>query len=294
MQYEISRDWQDLNILTGIEVGSSAYITNTGRSGDIVEITQSNLMPTEKTSGYPIAMGKSYSIIGQGRFWIRFVRHESPRKPSTTANIVDVQDAQESSDIPADLVNPSPLWYRRLKVESEPLSVRYIEDGRGTYLEWFNSGLASGSSSYVRFTVPSDKVMILDSRLLIPEREKVKYRVYATGYTVTGVVPESDQEHFILGNLRIGTTSPSLPVELVTVSAEPSIRDRVLQVNAYGSTGAGNRASGSISSDNIVRIIPPDSEFLLQVENEGSDTTEFQVDLVFFFLPPDFIYPAQV
>lgn len=179
----------------------------------------------------------------------------------------------------------------RLKTQSLNYRDELTALGFGFYATWEQSDeiggtpVPTGGKRYAEFTSPSDKYFALSFREVVTNKERVFYRVY-TGYpaVTTGAA------------IRIGNLKPNSGVvtgstfELVNeTTIDLSGATRVTNVPLFGAVGSGNRASGSLDADTVFRLIPPNTPFLLELDNQSAQDCYAQVELVWAEIPQELI-----
>lgn len=196
------------------------------------------------------------------------------------------------TEIPPDaFTNKGIEGLRRLKTQSLSYRDELTSLGFGFYATWEHSDEVGGSpvpaggKRYAQFTSPPDKYFALSFREVITNKERIFYRVY-TGYpAVTLGAP------IRIGNLKAGSA-------VVTGSAFNFVNEttidlsgatRVTNVPVFGEVNAGNRATGSLDADTVFRLIPPNTSFLLEFNNESNEASYAQVELVWAEIPQELI-----
>lgn len=210
---------------------------------------------------------------------------------------------------PSDLLTSNEVGERRLKTDINPKTIiqgqtldriavqalQYRDEAvvRGTvyYTYWENLSVGVGAKVYAKFTTPPDRYVGILFREVTTNKERVFYRVY-TGFSnaTTGV-------SISIGNLRSGTanvsTSQFKVVTTVPVLTSASV---VTIVPIFGEVNSGNRASGSLSNNNVFRLIPPSTDFLIEIDNQSAEAAYVLTELNFLELPlivvpPPLVYP---
>lgn len=169
----------------------------------------------------------------------------------------------------------------RLAVQSLQYRDDAVARGTGYYTYWENTAVpALTGKSYAKFVTPADRFVGLLFREVTTDRERVFYRVY-TGFTnaTTGAPIR-------IGNLRAGSANVSTS-QFNVVTSTPNLAGTtvVTTLPIFGAVNAGNRASGSLVSNNVFRLIPPNTEFLLEIDNQSAEATYVLVELNFLELP---------
>ena len=163
--------------------------------------------------------------------------------------------------------------------------------GYGFYATWEHSDEVGGDpvpsdgKRYAQFISPSDKYFALSFREVITNKERFFYRVYTNYPTVT--LGASIR----IGNLKAGSsvvTESSFDFVNETV-IDLSGATRVTNVPVFGEVNAGNRSKGSLDADTVFRLIPPNTPFLLEFDNQSASETYAQVELVWAEIPKNLI-----
>jgi hypothetical protein len=304
MLYEITRDWQRLDVLTGIPQGAAAYITNAGYVGDVVMVAKSPTKPDVNYRGEPITPNIPWRVIQDEITWVRYERYDNLYISLNRKKTVNAHISAEASIIPqnfpSNLYSDAPAGFERLTTETLVLSEKYITDGIAFEAEW-NATIPVNASVYAQFLVPAGYYMALTFRQIITEESRVFYYVYdpSSGYIINTV-----GEPIKNSNLRNDSNFSSSPISRVTLTTTPEAgsggvagnkadKDKysILSVPTFGVVGAGNRSTGSLSNNSISRLIAPESEFLLELYNNGSGTSDVQLALVYAFIPESLVYP---
>lgn len=154
------------------------------------------------------------------------------------------------------------------------------------YSYWEIPTLAAGTKTYAKFVAPADRYVGILFREITTDKERVFYRVY-TGFSnaTTGAAIR-------IGNLRAASANVSTSqYNLVTTVPDLTGSTTVTIVPLFGTEGAGNRASGSLTSNNVFRLLPPSAEFLVEVDNQSSAARYTLVEFNFLELPPIVVPP---
>ena len=107
MAYLISPEWERVSTITGIQIGESLSIQNTGRAGDLLELIISDLMPTDERGHVIRSLDPMFKVEGQdSEVWIRYIRYDlnctiTPKPQARClANISDNTQIAESGTLP--------------------------------------------------------------------------------------------------------------------------------------------------------------------------------------------------
>lgn len=165
---------------------------------------------------------------------------------------------------------------------------------RGTvyYTYWENLAIpALTGKVYAKFVTPADRFVGILFREITTDHERVFYRVY------TGFSNATAGAAIRIGNMRAGATNVSTSqFNVVTTTPDLTGATTVTIVPVFGAVGAGNRASGGLTTNNVFRLIPPSTEFLIEIENNSSEACYALAELNFLELPtivvpPELVYP---
>lgn len=178
----------------------------------------------------------------------------------------------------------------RLRTQSLNYRDELTSLGFGFYANWEQSDEAGdepvpdGGKRYAEFTSPSDKYFALSFREVVTNKERVFYRVY-TGYGAT-TAGESIRIGKLKSDSAIVTGSA---FSKVTNQPDLTSATRVTNIPVFGAVGTGNRASGSLYADTVFRMIPPNTSFLLELDNQSGDDCYAMVELVWAEIPQELI-----
>lgn len=136
-----------------------------------------------------------------------------------------------------------------------------------------------GGNAYAYFTTPPDRYVLLSYRLVTTNQERIFYRVY------TNVEPTqlTFGDDIRIGKLKYDSaiTTGCTFKEVTNTTVDLTGAIKVVNVPVFGATGsAAKNNSGDLSPDSVFRTLPPNSEFLLVVENESELASYVQIDLV--------------
>lgn len=199
---------------------------------------------------------------------------------------------------PADLLTSAVEGERRVKTEINPRVViggntldrvavqalQYRDDAvvRGTafYSYWEIPTIAAAGKVYARFICPPDRFVGVLFREVTTDHERTFYRVY------TGFTNATQGAAIRIGNLRAASSNASTSqFNLVTTVPNLTNATVVTILPVFGSVSAGNRANGSLVSNNVFRLLPPGSEFLIEIENASAGAGYVLVELNWLELP---------
>lgn len=163
-------------------------------------------------------------------------------------------------------------------------TLQYRDDAvaRGTafYTYWESPSIPAGGKVYAKFVCPPDRFVGILFREITTDKERVFYRVY------TGFSNATAGAAIRIGNLRAGSINSSTS-QLNVVTSTPNLASAttVTILPLFGAVGAGNRASGSLANNNVFRLLPPGSEFLVELDNQSTDAAYALVELNWLELP---------
>lgn len=168
----------------------------------------------------------------------------------------------------------------RLKTEAASAAAVTVGKGRGYYVEWINPAMTNGAKEYLRVSVPAGFFAELDYREIITDKERFFYRVYpASAVTIDAVGAN-------LPALNLRNDKPSAPVNTfnrVTLTGTPTNPATTQPV--FGIDGVGQRKSGETATDSVLRLLAPNSQVILELENQSNATGYAQVTLNFTLIP---------
>lgn len=207
---------------------------------------------------------------------------------------------------PSDLLTSAVEGERRIKAEINPRTIiqgntldriavqalQYRDDAvaRGTafYSYWETPSIPADGKVYAKFICPPDRFVGVLFREVTTDKERLFYRVY------TGFSNATAGADIRRGNLR-ATSINSSTSQLNVVTTVPVLTGAttVTILPLFGSVGSGNRASGSLVSNNVFRLLPPNSEFLIELENQSAEAAYVLVELNWLELP-NIVIPAEL
>ena len=199
-------------------------------------------------------------------------------------------------------VIPSADGNARLGVQGLDYRDDLVGRGYGFYATWEHSDevggdpVPAGGKRYSEFTSPSDSYFALSFRKVITNKERVFYRVYTDYPAVTLGAP------IRIGNLKAGSNTFTgssfnfVNETVIDLSGATRVTNvpvfgatRVTNVPVFGVVNAGNRANGSLDADTVFRLIPPNTSFLLEFDNQSVEASYAQVELVWAEIPENLI-----
>lgn len=175
----------------------------------------------------------------------------------------------------------------RLVVQSLDFTNDAIARGYGYFTEWEQTDEAGGDpvpaatgKRFAIFTTPADKYMALGFREVTTNQERGFYRVYnqlfgavaGAAIPINKLKPNSPQTTGCTLTLATGATG-------MTTAA------RVTNVPIFGTTSVGGNSSGGVIPDTVYRLLPPDTQFLLEFTNNSANAAYMKVDLAWLELP---------
>lgn len=139
---------------------------------------------------------------------------------------------------------------------------------------------ALGGVAYLRLVSPADKYMVLNYRQLVMDQERGFYEAFGTFTFDQGAVGDD----VVIQKLRVGSALGSGSVaEKLTAITSLYVTSRNTKQPLFGTAGQGNNiASGDLNSESSIKIIPPNSEFLLRFTNESELASYFSLNLKWY------------
>lgn len=149
----------------------------------------------------------------------------------------------------------------------------------------FDAKVAGGGTKYLEFQCSPTRWTALTFRDFITEKEKGYYRVFV-GHT--GVTYGTKTA--VTGNLRVGAPAAEAVIREVTAATinNPTL-NRVTNLPIYGASEAGNRSSGDSQAASSLRLIAPNSKFLLVFQNGFNQPSAMQLSLRWGEIPAQYI-----
>lgn len=284
--YKLSSQWTAVSTLTGIPVGEHITIQNQGKSSDFIEVISSPTKPDSSQHSTKIDSFSTVEVNASEELWIRYTRFNGvagidSQKLNVAIGTLDSTLSVKKLDVLSrSIINPDSL-YPRLMINSLSAAQQYIVDGFGQSWTWIEYAIPNQTSRYATFTVPTGFYLALDNRYLNPERERFFYRVYAVGsFTIDTTGDPISPE-----NLRSDVVFTPSVSNRVTLTGDPDPNDARLVIPAFGAGGTGQRAEGDTASENAFRIYAPNSTYLLQLENDGSNPSDCELSLIYALIP---------
>lgn len=140
---------------------------------------------------------------------------------------------------------------------------------------FINSAATSGEKVYFK-AVTGSRWLVIFHREMITNREAMFYRSYTSfsGGALGDALPTRP--------LRLDSTiSTDLAVNVYDAAPTFDPVSLYIEDPLFGSELTGNRTSGSSSVETDYRVIPPNTEFLIEIENAAAATAYVQVSLKF-------------
>jgi hypothetical protein len=167
-------------------------------------------------------------------------------------------------------------------------TLQYRDDAvaRGTafYSYWETPSIPVGGKVYAKFICPPDRFVGVLFREVTTDKERLFYRVY-TGFSNATAGTDIRRSNLRASSINSSTSQFNIvtTVPVLTGATEVTI------LPLFGAVGSGNRASGSLVSNNVFRLLPPNSEFLIELENLSADPCYCLVELNWLELPENVI-----
>lgn len=167
----------------------------------------------------------------------------------------------------------------RSKVQAQMLRDDLILRGYGFYTYYERPVVAPAGKLYAEFTTPADKWVELTYREVTTDQERFFYRVY-TGY---GAVTLGADVR--IGNLKAGSDASGSTLKLVTNAPSLVGATAVTILPVFGAATVGGRASGGLTTNAIARVIPPNTKFLIEFDNQSAAACYALLELNWVELP---------
>lgn len=157
--------------------------------------------------------------------------------------------------------------------------------GLGYYSEYNQpavSGVAPNNKTYAVFTCPADKYVVLTGREVDTNKTPLYYRVYKawTGGTLgTPLIVRSTRND--------SAFPPGVTITPLTGAVVPSAlpADKVTERPYFGSIGVGGTNNGVNATTGSFRTFAPGSSFLVEWDNQSTETMYIYTALEWFELP---------
>jgi hypothetical protein len=150
---------------------------------------------------------------------------------------------------------------------------------------WVDESVAAGSSVYIQVVTHPTKYTLLNWRQLQMDQERGFYRAY-TSYTA-GTVGDA----ISVFKMRADSTIESgATINKMTGPTNIDETSRTILSPLFGAEGQGNvPTTGDLAEDAAVRVIPPNTSFLIQFENDSAAASYFQSILKWWEVSADFM-----
>ncbi len=187
------------------------------------------------------------------------------------------------------------ISFARLRTLNMSVGQQQILDGVGFDSNWLEQNIATGTSRFAVFTVPSGFKMILAFRHLNPSGDSFLYRVYPQGTYTLGVAKTDDAHNFAkTRNLRQDSTFTGQWLVRYNVTTPPAETSQIIYEPVWGQINAGNRSVGTLENDDSYLILSGNQQFLLEMKNSGTtNPMNAQVSLQYAFIPEDRVSPLD-
>lgn len=266
-------DWNNIYSLAGIAVGTA--VTIQVQSGVPVLFREALTKPSQldvtgarKYNGEPIVFNATSSGA-----WAY---------PTSGNAQVEVLPAYSKLSILGDQTSRAILYGNTLdRIATQALNYRDDAVARGLgYYAYYNQSIASGAKSYARFVVPADKYVVLTAREIVTDNTKLIYRTYTTwtGGVVGAAIP--------VKRLRNDSIYPPTSTINAITGATPDLATDVTNLPIYGGSGVGGRVAGSTDSADTFRLLAPNSQFLIEWENQSGSAIAVYTQYTWFELSP--------
>lgn len=147
------------------------------------------------------------------------------------------------------------------------------------------NGVPANTKVYAQFTAPTDKWLLIEADAIYTDSPSLVLNIYndftATQSTPIPVYPlKAGQPN--VDNIPTGST-----FNLVTGTPTINAESRVAGVGLF-STASGN-TGGSSGGNSFVRLLPPNSPFLVELDNRNNNTHYVQFQIVWAEIPAEYI-----
>lgn len=170
----------------------------------------------------------------------------------------------------------------RLNVASLDFKDETNARGLGYYLEYNQTAVPAGGKTWVVFTCPADKYVILTGREIDTNKELMVYKVFTqwSGGTLGTAIPAKSTRNdtaFPSGVIFTPITGAVVPVD--TDATRPTYKPY------FGTVGQGNTRNGVNATTGSFRTLAPNSQFLIEWHNQSGDPMWIYTALEWFELP---------
>lgn len=131
--------------------------------------------------------------------------------------------------------------------------------------EWYEPSVSAAAKVYLKITTPPDKFTLVNYREVRMDQTRGFYRQYRvfTGGTVTRTITPVKMR----GD---GTVNSGTIIQVVTTPTV-DVANAFSAIPLWGAEGVGNRPQGGgLSLQGALRIIPPNTQILLEFENNST------------------------
>lgn len=256
--YQIGQDWEDVEVVTGISVGSIISIQNQGRAGDIIECFIGSVPPLPDISGVSIKQFEVYRLTPTEKAWVRCVRYDiqagsTNKNRKCKAKIFIDGAIQQSSSINNDLIGGNSA------LTTQGFSELNSKLGNQYEVSMVFNNVTSIAPVFYGFETGSNPV-ILKQRDVYGGFVSATYEVFTeASYSGGDVVNAFNNNDLIINPTGVNIVSnPTVTIEGNQFSSVTSL---------LGSEVVGNRLQTSFGGAAGEKILKPNTKYLVKITN---------------------------
>lgn len=176
--------------------------------------------------------------------------------------------------------------YRRFDESRETRTVIGTAIAKGLAYEaiFIDAAVPSGAKRYFRAVTSPNKFIIIFNREMVTDRERMFYRSY-TSFSGGTLGDPLTIRAMRLDSLVAAETVAN--IYTVAPSFDPA--SLFVEDPLFSAVGAGSRSGGSTNTEIDYRIIPPNQEFLIELENQATTDAYLKVRLKFAEVRPEYM-----
>lgn len=194
--------------------------------------------------------------------------------------------AYNSTGFPQDLLSTTPYGTRRMQTQN--LDFRDLIVSRGhTFVSEFEFTIPTSQSNFLYFKNNTTDYIAVLNRKITTNRERLDYTVYGD-FSLSGNSTGDVRTRNLKGDSQVGQ-----PFDFETYNAnQVSGLGNILTVEPiFGAEGGFfSSSNGIISGDATYRLLPPESEFVVELANGSSTAIDGQLAYVFALVPAAIIF----
>ena len=152
---------------------------------------------------------------------------------------------------------------------------------------WTVSTITAGNQVYAEITTHPTKYTLYNYRELTSDKDRLFFTNY-TDYTLT-----STDDAVKVFSLKLDSpyTSGVVFNEVTPNTIDPASQGAIVPI--FGDPSGGSKSTGNDKADSAIRIIPPNSRFLVCLGNQSSNDCFAQLVLRWCEVSPDYL-PNQI